>query len=256
MRVLVTGGTGVFGRYAVRRLVERGHAVCVLSRQAAPALPAGVTAVRGDLVSADGLPAAMAGVEAILHAASNTGRGQGKGDVEGTQFLATAAEAAHVTHLLYVSIVGIEHIPIGYYKRKLACEHIVAHSGVRHTIFRATQFHELIEMVLRAVEGWPMAPLPLAFRFQPVAAEEAAARAVELLEAGPQGRGPDFGGPEVLTLGSMVSTWRSARGGRPRVITLPLFGRAASGFRRGLNTCPSHADGKRTWSQHVAALPG
>jgi uncharacterized protein YbjT (DUF2867 family) len=254
MRILVTGGTGVFGRHAVRRLIDRGHAVRVLSRQSAPSLPGGVTAVQGNLATAEGLPAAVAGVEAILHAASNTGRGQGKGDVEGTQYLATAANAAHVANLLYVSIVGIEHIPIAYYKRKLACEHIVERSGVGHTIFRATQFHELIEMVLRAVERWPLAPLPLAFRFQPAAAEEAAARAVELLEAGPQGRAPDFGGPQVLTLGEMVAVWRKARAGRPRVISVPVLGRAASGFRRGLNTCPAHADGRRTWSAHVASL--
>ena len=81
MRVLVTGGTGVFGRYAVRQLLARGHAVRVLSRQAAPTLPAGVTAVRGDLAKPEALTAAVAGVEAVLHAASNTGTGFGRGDV-------------------------------------------------------------------------------------------------------------------------------------------------------------------------------
>jgi len=171
---------------------------------------------------------------------------------QGTQHLADAAKAAGVGHLLYVSIVGIEHIPIAYYRRKLSCEQWLAGSGTGHTIFRATQFHELMEGLLRTVERWPLAPLPLAFRFQPLAAEEAAARAVELLAGGAQGRVADMGGPQVLTLGEMVRVWRAARGGRPRAVGVPLPGCAANGFRRGLNTCPEHADGRRTWVEHVA----
>src|SRR2546426_6516769 len=179
MRILVTGGTGTFGRPAVARLVEQGHEVRVLSRRPSPKLPAGVQTVRGDLSSDEAVRDAVWHANAVLHAASNTGLGLGRGDVDGTQrLLQIAARAASVTHFLYVSIVGIDRIPLAYYRRKLACEQLVAASGIGHTILRATQFHELLSAALLAVERWPLVPLPVSWRFQPVAAEEAAARAV------------------------------------------------------------------------------
>ena len=162
MRILVTGGTGTFGRPAVARLVEQGHEVRVLSRRPSPKLPAGVQAVRGDLSSDEALRDAVWHANAVLHAASNTGLGLGRGDVDGTQrLLQIAARGASVTHFLYVSIVGIDRIPLIYYRRKLACEQLVAASGIGHTILRATQFHELLSGALLAVERWPIAPLPL-----------------------------------------------------------------------------------------------
>src|SRR6059058_501619 len=173
MRILVTGGTGTFGRPAVARLVEQGHEVRVLSRRPSPKLPAGAQTVRGDLSSDEAVRDAVWHANAVLHAASNTGLG--RGDVDGThRLLQIAARGASVTHFLYVSIVGIDRIPLIYYRRKLACEQLVAASGIGHTILRATQFHELLSAALLAVERWPIVPLPVSWRFQPVAAEEAA----------------------------------------------------------------------------------
>jgi uncharacterized protein YbjT (DUF2867 family) len=254
MRILVTGGTGTLGRPAARRLLERGHEVRVLSRQPSPALPGGAAAVRGDLSTGAGVAEALERTDAVLHAASNTGLGLGRGDVAGTECLLEAARSAGVAHLLYVSIVGIDGIPLAYYRRKLACERLVAASGLGHTILRATQFHELLSAALLAVERWPLVPLPVSWRFQPVAAEEAAARAVDLLLSGPQGRAPDFGGPEVTTLGDMARVWQLRRGRPRRVVGIALPGRVARGFRLGLNTCPANASGGRRWAEHVAGL--
>jgi len=254
MRVLVTGGTGTLGRPAVRDLLDRGHEVRDLSRRSSPALPSGAAAVLGDLSTGAGIAAAVEGVTAVLHAASNTGLGLGRGDVAGTERLLDAARSAGVAHLLYVSIVGIDRIPFVYYRRKLACEQAVLASGIGHTILRATQFHDLLSAVLLAVERWPLVPLPVSWRFQPVAAEEAAARAVELLASGPHGRVTDFGGPEVMTVRELTHAWRLRRGRPRRVVGIRLPGRVALGFRLGLNTCPSNTSGRRRWEEHVAGI--
>ena len=253
LRILVTGGTGVFGRKAVALLLAGGHEVRVFTRRTAPILPPRAIPFRGDLSRGEGVGTAVEGAEAILHAASNTGPGLGRGDVEGTRHLLEAAKGAGVRHLLYVSIVGIDRIPLSYYRRKLACERRIAESGIPYTILRATQFHELLAGGLRKVERWPLAPLPLSWKFQPVAAEEVASRAVDLLERAVPGRAPDFGGPEVLTLREMVAVWRSVRGRGPRAMPLPMFGTVAKGFREGGNTCPERADGRRTWAEFVRA---
>lgn len=243
--VLVTGGTGTLGRLIVPSLAARGHQVRVLSRR-----PGAGTHV-GDLATGSGLGEAADGAELIVHAASD--RRLGRSDPEQTRRLLAAAPGCR--HLLYVSIVGVDKIPFGYYRVKLACEELVAASRVPSTTLRATQFHELLDAALRAVSRLPVAALPLDFRFQSVAASEVAARVTELVEAEPLGRAPDFGGPQVLSGWQIAAIWREQHG-RPRaVLSLRLPGRTYRAFAAGANTCPDHADGRQTWAEFVRAAP-
>lgn len=245
--VLVTGGSGALGRHIVERLRVRGHEVRVLSRRE------GAGTHVGDLATGEGVRAAAEGAELIVHAASDFRR-FGKPDLAQTRNVLAVAGGAR--HLLYVSIVGIDRIPFRYYRNKLACEELVAKGGVPHTILRATQFHDLIAAALGAVERLPLAPLPLDFRFQPVATEDVAVRVADLVEGEPLGRAPDFGGPEVLTLAELAEQWRAERGGPRRTVRVPLWGKVARGFREGANTCPEHADGTQDWARYVAGEPG
>jgi uncharacterized protein YbjT (DUF2867 family) len=245
--VLVTGGTGTLGRPLVSLLRQEGHEVRVLSRR-----PGAGTHV-GDLTTGAGVEVAAKGAELIVHAASDTRR-LGHRDIDQTRHLLEAAR--HARHLVYVSIVGIDAIPFAYYRQKLACEGLLASGGIPHTVLRATQFHELVAMVLHVGERLPVAPLPLDFRFQTIAAAEVAERAARLLDGQPLGRADDLGGPEVLTLSQMADTWRSARGRPRRFARLPVRGRVGQAFRDGLNTCPEHADGRQTWAGFVGESAG
>src|SRR5579872_1801488 len=187
--VLVTGGTGTLGSHVADSLRSRGHDVRVLSRRQGAA----ATHV-GDLTTGVGVAEAVEGAEWVVHAASDTRR-FGRQDVAQTRHLLNAARSG-TEHLVYVSIVGIEAIPFAYYRRKLQCEELIHGSGVPSTILRATQFHELMAMALAALQKSPIAPLPAGFRFQPVAAREAAIRTVDVVEQAPASRADDFGGPQ------------------------------------------------------------
>ena len=68
-KLLLTGGTGLVGSRLLPRLVEAGFDCRALVRRDVD-LPAGVTAVRGDLDVPGSLPAALEGVEAIVHLAA------------------------------------------------------------------------------------------------------------------------------------------------------------------------------------------
>ena len=241
--VLVTGGSGTLGSLVVPLLKERGDDVRVLSRRP------GRGTHTGDLRTRAGLEDAIGGVDVVIHAASDTRR-LGSADLLQTQNLLRSL--GDVRHLLYVSIVGIDRVPYRYYRRKLDCEHAIEAAGVPHTIVRATQFHQLLEMVLRVAERLPVAPLPLDFPFQPVAAADCAARVATLAEGEPLGRAPDMGGPEVLSLAQIGETWREQRRRPRRFARLPLRGRVASAFRAGLHTCPDRAEGRQRWSEYVA----
>ena len=260
-RVLVTGGTGTLGRELVPRLVKADYAVRVMSRRPTGGLRderkpgewPEVEWAQADLETGHGLAEALVGVQIIVHAASNAAYHTQEIDVEGTRRLIEKAKAAGAGHFLYVSIVGIERVPLDYYRHKLAAEAVVAEGGVPWTILRATQFHTLIDGRLQAATRgtWPLALLPTDLKFQPIDTGEAAGRICECVAVGPGGRLPDIGGPEVLTFGEMAKVSLAARGMRRPILPLPMPGGFANAVRRGYLTCPERKCGKLTWAEWV-----
>jgi uncharacterized protein YbjT (DUF2867 family) len=199
-----------------------------------------------DLATGRGVREAVEGAQIVIHAATMP-TPSGKVDVGGTQRLLEAARAVGVEHCVYISIVGIDRNPFFYYRNKLKAEELVRASGVPWSILRATQFYPFIDRILRAAVRGPLLPLAPDLRFQPIDLRDVVRRMVESVIAGPGGQLEDIGGPEVLTLGEMARAWLKARGLRSLIVPLPLPGKAAAAFRRGLNTCPDHAYGAITW---------
>jgi uncharacterized protein YbjT (DUF2867 family) len=250
MNVLVTGGTGVLGRYVVTMLRSQGHRARILTRN-----PKGhVDAVQGDLTTGGGIVKAVAGIDAIIHAASATSqvtKAQSI-DVLGTRRLLAMAREAGVSHVVYVSIVGIEGVSYPYYKAKLAAEAIVEENIVPWSILRATQFHTLMETFLEAFSKPPfVAAVPFNWQFQPVDPSEVAARLVEAVAEKPAGRLPDFGGPEVRDFKSIAKSWLKARKLGKRLIPLPLPFKFSRQVASGYLLAPDHKDGKITFEQYL-----
>jgi len=167
------------------------------------------------------------------------------------------AKAAGVSHLVYISIVGIEKIPFGYYKAKLATERIIEKAGLPWSILRATQFHELIdERFLPSAFKIPIGLLPTDFQFQLIDSREAADRLVEIIKDGPGGRYPDIGGPEVKTFGEIARAWMDARGVHRRLFHLPIPSKAADTYRQGHATVPRNIYGKVTFENWLSEKYG
>ena len=255
-KVLVTGGAGTLGSHVVRKLLANGYTVRIMSRKSQPAdLLPGTEWAQADLESGQGIAEAVSGVDVIVHAASNTlplkSKRTQRVDREGTRTMLEKARAAHVAHIVYISIVGIDRVPLPYYHYKLATEEVLKNGGIPWSILRATQFHSLIDLILQvATKLPPVALLPTDFRCQPVDEDEVAARLCEIVAAGPAKANaywPDMGGPAVLTLGEMARLWLAQRHLQRIIIPLYLPGKAADGFRQGGNTCPEHAFGRVTW---------
>jgi uncharacterized protein YbjT (DUF2867 family) len=83
--------------------------------------------LRADLAPGEGLQLAVDGIDTVVHLASAPyQRGYTRRvDIDGTGHLVRAARTADVAHLVYVSIVGIDQIPWGYFRMKQAAEQIV-----------------------------------------------------------------------------------------------------------------------------------
>jgi uncharacterized protein YbjT (DUF2867 family) len=253
--ILVTGGTGTLGRLVVRRLRDAGSNVRVLSRRSRAAED-GIEFVTGDLATGAGIEPAVEEAGTIVHCA-----GSPKGDEDKARNLVRAASRAEAAHLVYISVVGADRIPIGsrvdramfgYFGSKLAAERIVADSGLPFTTLRATQFHDLILTVAQEMAKLPVVPLPAGFRVQPVDADEVAARLVELTHGEPAGRVPDMGGPQVYGAAELLRGYLRATHRRRLIVPIWLPGKAARVFRAGANLAPEQAVGRRTWEEFLA----
>jgi uncharacterized protein YbjT (DUF2867 family) len=238
--ILVTGATGTLGTPTTTGLRAAGHDVRALSRRTGPGL------VTGDLLSGAGMAAALDGVGTVVHLAT------GKDDVRATRILLDTARTAGVEHLVLISIVGIDDIPLGYYRKKRVVEQLVTESGLPHTILRATQFHAFVERLFAAQRPLPLVLAP-AFEVQPIAAEEVAQRLVELAGAAPAGRVPDIGGPARHGLPELARVWAEAREARRPVVPLRLPGRVFGGYREGHHLVPGPAYGRIAFEEHLAA---
>ena len=257
MNILVTGGTGTLGREVVRALAAAGHRAVTMSRKPSPDAATAPRWATADIVSGEGLAAAVADMDAIVHAASDP-RGDPAADEEGTRRLAAAALAARVGHLVFVSIVGIDRIPLPYYARKLAAERVLAESGQPFSILRATQFHSFIDFLLRkAATAVPLVmPLPAGYSVQSVGLEDVAARLLRSMADGPCGLLPDFGGPDRMSAREAARIWQEARGIRKPLVPFPSFSATARGFRGGHNTLPADTPpenrGQLSWREWLA----
>ncbi len=253
-KILVTGGSGALGREIVKRLTNMSYSVRIMSRsseQHATQASAAIEWVQGNLETSQGLAEAVADVDIIVHAASDPMHSR-QIDVNGTQLLLAKARETGVSHVVYISIVGIDRIKYAYYQSKLEAEERIKQSGIPWSILRATQFHTLIDRVLQAATKLPVALLPTDLQFQALDPGEAADRLCEIVAAGPSGRVPDLGGPEVLTGRQLLRIWLKQRGMHRLVIPLWLPGKAAYSFRHGSNTCSSEPRrGTITWSEWV-----
>jgi len=248
--LLVTGGTGTIGSRVVPRVREAGRDLRILSRHPRGNEP-GIQHVEGDTVSGRGLREALDGVEVVLHLA-----GGAKGDDIAARNLGTAAKDAGVRHLILISVIGADQMPIGYFRAKAEAERTIAESGVPWTVLRAAQLHEFVLPVVRGMTRLPMLPTPGGLRFEPVHVDEVAARLTELALDDPAGRVADIAGPEVLDIRQLADAYVEAIGGRRRPgLPIRIPGAVGRAYRAGHNLSTEPLRGRRTWHDFVDALP-
>jgi uncharacterized protein YbjT (DUF2867 family) len=254
----VTGGTGNLGRRVVPRLCDAGRKVRVLSRRVHGSTP-GVEYVVGDLEKDDGVEAAVEGARIVVHCA---GTGRIGADTAQIRNLVRAAKAAGVQHLLNISVVGSDRIPVvegldralfAYFESQLAVERGIAESGVPWTNLRATQFYDgFILLMLQGMTKLPLVPVPAGFRFQPVETDEVADALVKLALGAPAGQVPDIAGPKIYSALDLFRSYLKAAGKRRVLVQVTMPGGAARSIRSGANLAPDRAVGRRTWEEFLA----
>lgn len=244
--ILVTGGTGNIGRHTVPLLRAAGEDIRILSRHPRETEP-GIEYVEGDTVRGTGLDRALDGVDTVLHLA-----GGAKGDDVAARNLAVAARNAGVRHLLLISVVGADRMPIGYFRMKAAAERAFEESGVPWTVLRVAQLHDFAMPMVKALSAMRIAPRGL--RFETVGVDAVAERLAELALGTPAGRVPDLAGPEVREIGELVKAFDLARGVRRRQLPIRIPGAVGRAYRAGDNLADDTAvRAGSTWVEYLDA---
>ena len=171
LSVLVTGGTGVVGQAAVTELVNRGHRVRVLSRNAVEDAaqwgdhvepwPASVSEPEKLQGSADGQ-------DVILHVAGIVAESSPQAtfttvNVDGTSNMIREAERAGVGRFIYVSSLGADTGESDYHRSKRAAERLVEKFRGGWMILRPGNVYgpgdEVISLLLNMVRTLPAIPV-------------------------------------------------------------------------------------------------
>ena len=197
MKITVIGATGQIGRQVIPLLTAAGHDVTAASRRT------GVDAAIGS-----GLDTALRGADVVIDVLNSPTM---EDDAALAFFTATssnltvAAKKAGVQHYVLLSIVGIDGVDGGGYLRgKVVQEKTVASSGLPYTIVRATQFHELTELIAGSLvaDGKVHAPDAL---IQPIASAEVADILARVATEAPADGVHDVGGPDTLSFAEMAT---------------------------------------------------
>ena len=115
MKILVTGASGLIGRHLCPLLAGAGHSVhaLILPGSIAPELVHDrITRFPGDVTVPESLASAVAGCDAVVHAAGIKAAGRTRTfervNVDGTRHLAQAAKLAGVNRLIYISSIAAQ----------------------------------------------------------------------------------------------------------------------------------------------------
>src|SRR5438132_284949 len=137
MKIIVIGGTGLIGTKVVKKLRDRGQ-------EAVAAPPSkGINSVTGE-----GLAEALVGAQVVIDVA-NAPSWEDKAVLEffetsGRNLLAAEA-AARIGHHVALSVVGTDRLlASGYFRAKMAQEHLIDAASIHYTIVRSTQFFEFV----------------------------------------------------------------------------------------------------------------
>ncbi|MEK8141903.1 NAD(P)H-binding protein [Streptomyces sp. M10(2022)] len=69
-----------------------------------------------------------------------------------------AAKRAGIKHLVYISVIGADTMPIGWFKTQLDAENAVTQSGIPWTMLRAAQFHDIVLTMGEKMSKMPIVP--------------------------------------------------------------------------------------------------
>jgi len=237
MRMVVTGASGYVGGRLVPRLLEKGHDVTVIVRDAARIDDVPwrdkVTIVRGDLEDRNVVTQALSGGDVLYYLVHSMASSAQFDALEATiaTIVAEEAKKAGLSRIVYLG--GLH--PEGKLSKHLASRkkvgEILLASGVPTIALQAGVIigsgSASFEMIRHLTEVLPYMPAPKWVRnfIQPIAIRDVLHYLLEAAHVDSNiNRAFDIGGPDVFRYGELMNGYAIEAGLKPRIImTLPVL---------------------------------
>ncbi|MFN8621263.1 MAG: complex I NDUFA9 subunit family protein [Chloroflexota bacterium] len=245
-QILLTGPSGFVGSHVLPALLDAGHQVRGLVRDAAaadrvrsrlaPAHATAVTFATGDVTQPETLGPALDGLDTVIHLVAIARDWNGGKDLErintgGTANVLAAMGTAGVKRLIHLGAMGVVDDPkLNYARTKARAEAAVAGSGLDWTTLKPSLmwgerdgFFNVIASLVRTSPGVVPVPAGQHAKFQPISVDDLARIVVLALER-PEtvGRSFDIGGPDLWTYEQMVREVLTAMGAKRAILPMPL----------------------------------
>jgi NADH dehydrogenase len=237
--VFLTGATGFVGRRVLSTLAEADEPLVVhcLTRQPRPvhALER-IQSIRGELTDPETYLPALRTCDTVLHLAAATGKAKPEEyfrvNVRGTRALLQASKNCGVSRFIFVSSIAAafsERRAYHYAQSKTQAEEAVRESGLSYAIVRPTIILGPDSPIAKGLIGLASLPVTPVFGtgqvlVQPVDVDDVARFLKSLMmDRDLPNRAMDLGGPDVMTLDSLLQTVRRGLGKPdPHLIHLPV----------------------------------
>lgn len=249
--VLVLGSTGFIGSRLIPELRAKGIQVRLLVRNLDKVSglvksDSGITAVKGDLLTGNGMTEALHGIETayyLVHSMGGRSIFQNKEyadkDRTAAELFSKAADVSGLRRVLYLGALGEKNKDLSEHLQSRAeIAHILSSGKAAATILRAAIIigagGASFEMLRYLVERLPVMACPkwIDTRIQPIALRDALKYLMGCLAIDETaGQSYDIGGSEILTYREMMQQYAEARGLAKRLIfSIPFFSPLLSAY--------------------------
>ena len=245
--ILVTGATGYVGGQLLQALMADGRRVrCLARRPETLRSVAGAEVVRGDVLDAGSVRAAMAGVDTayyLVHSMGSLGRFEEE-DRTAARVFGEAAREAGVRRIVYLGGLGSGEQELSAHLRsRQEVGDVLRSSGVPVVEFRASIVIGAgslsFEMIRALVERLPVmiAPRWVSVPAQPIAISDLLGYLLAALELPPDaGRVFEIGGSDQVSYGGLMRECARQRGLRRLILSVPVLTPRLSSLWLGLIT--------------------
>jgi uncharacterized protein YbjT (DUF2867 family) len=233
--ILIAGANGHVGKELVKNCIKRGFSTrCLdlhtLDIEQSDTLK--VEIIKGDITNLNTAREAVKGVETVLSVMGvrkdTEEMTHEKLELEGTQHLIAASKESGVSHIMYISSMGVtKNVPVQRLKIKWDAEQMLIHSGIAYTIFRPsgyfTDFLEYFAPAIKEKGSFRVFGKGLT-RLQPIAVEDVAETMVRAI-GNEKAKNKIFplAGPEIFTLREILTILGKVMGKEVKIQSVPFW---------------------------------
>ena len=233
--ILITGANGHVGKEIVKKSIERGLATrCLdlhhldIDQEDTPK----VEIIKGDITNLNTAREAVKGVDTVLSVMGvrkdTEEMTHDKLEHEGTQNLITASKESGVSHIMYISSMGVtKNVPVQRLKTKWDAEQMLIHSGIAYTIFRPsgyfTDFLEYFAPAIKEKGSFRVFGKGMT-RLQPIAVKDVAETLIRAI-GNERAKNKIFPlvGPEIFTLREILTMLSKVMGKEVKIKSIPFW---------------------------------